>query len=74
MAEYDDAFTLATTQTGAPLDDVEAFLAEYVAFPSPDHGKRAQFASSLESDFDRVAVLPGTLGDGAIWIYRSHAR
>lgn len=45
-----------------------------VAFPSPDHGKRAQFASRLESDFDRVAVLPGTLGDGAIWIYRSHAR
>ncbi len=43
-----------------------------VAFPSPFIGAKAQFAQTLDRNFDRVAVFPGTLGNGAIWVYRSH--
>jgi hypothetical protein len=42
-----------------------------VAFPRPFIGAKAQFAQTLDRNFDRVAVLPGTLGNGAIWVYRS---
>ena len=42
-----------------------------IAFPRQTFRAKPALAALLESDFKLVAVLPGTLGDGAIRIYRS---
>jgi mannosyltransferase len=42
-----------------------------VAFPHQTAGARPAITARLQADFDRVAVFRGTLGDGAIWVYRS---
>jgi hypothetical protein len=42
-----------------------------IPFPRQTYRAKPELAAILENDFDKVAVLPGTLGDGAIWIFRS---
>jgi uncharacterized membrane protein len=42
-----------------------------IAFPHQTHRAKPELAAILDRDFDRVAMFPGTLGDGAIWVYRS---
>jgi len=42
-----------------------------VSFPHQTQGAHPDVMAEIARDFDRVAVFPGTLGDGAIWIFRS---
>ena len=45
-----------------------------VAFPHQTLGARGDVMGEVQRDFDRVATFPGTLGDGAIWVFRSKAK
>lgn len=42
-----------------------------MAFPHQTQAGRPDVAAELKQHFDEVATFPGTLGDGAIWVYRS---
>jgi mannosyltransferase len=67
----------AAVDSVAELDGLRASSSAtwvVIAFPGQNYGAKAQFASLLETDFDRMAVFPGTLANGAIWVYRSHPK
>ena len=42
-----------------------------IAFPHMTSRARPEIMTQLSRDFDKVADFPGTMGDGAIWVYRS---
>ncbi len=42
-----------------------------IAFPHMTARARTEVMTLLRRDFDKVADFPGTMGDGAIWVYRS---
>lgn len=69
---YAPAWQVANTSTeldrikaGAPVTWV------LIAFPHMTARARPEIMAVLARDFDQVADFPGTMGDGAIWVYRS---
>lgn len=42
-----------------------------VAFPNQTSGARAEMMGEVERHYQKVRTFYGTLGDGAIWVYRS---
>jgi hypothetical protein len=61
-------------ETGAELSALKARAPRtwvMIAFPYQTTQGKPDVAAVLQRDFERVAVFPGTLGDGDIWVYRS---
>lgn len=61
-------------ETGADLERARAKAPAtwlLMAFPHQTQRARPDVAAELTTHFDKVAVFPGTLGDGAVWVYRS---
>lgn len=42
-----------------------------ISFPHQLLSARHDVSVELDRHFDKIAVFPGTLGDGAVWVYRS---
>ncbi|MEO8723580.1 MAG: glycosyltransferase family 39 protein [Sphingobium sp.] len=65
---------MRVVETGADLERVRASAPTtwlLMAFPHQTQAARPDVAAELAAHFDQVATFPGTLGDGAVWVYRS---
>lgn len=64
-----------SVETGADLERLRARTPGatwlLISFPHQLLSARPDVAAELDRHFDKVAVFPGTLGDGAVWVYRS---
>ena len=65
----------ASVETGAELERLRARTPGatwlLMSFPHQLLSARPDVAAELDRHFDKVATFPGTLGDGAVWVYRS---
>lgn len=65
----------ASVETGADLERLRARTPGatwlLMSFPHQVLSARPDVSAELNRHFDKVAVFPGTLGDGAVWVYRS---
>lgn len=70
---YAPQFT--SVETGADLDRLHVRTPGatwlLMSFPHQLLSARPDVSAELDRHFEKVAVFPGTLGDGAVWVYRS---
>lgn len=70
---YAPQFT--SVETGADLERLRVHTSGatwlLISFPHQLLSARPDVSAELGRHFDKVAAFPGTLGDGAVWVYRS---
>lgn len=65
---------MRVVETGADLEAIRRQAPVtwlLMSFPHQTQAARPDVAAELAKHFDQVATFPGTLGDGAVWVYRS---